>query len=561
MLASCPARADAACRATVAAQRRALRAPRRREDRQLRVGDLVRARRRDGPDPRRVDRRSAAGPAGRPVRHASAARVGARRTRRYPAADQRPDRQRVSWSCSPGSDSPPAASSQRPSCRPAACSSARRPRGRCRAARAQPPTRADRRGRALPDGPNGRYLMGGQWLSGSTARQGLSQALAAPDLDRRLDAHHRPERVERHRHTEASMRGGVGWYRKDFKLPSSASALAWVIRFESVNYRSRVWLNGKPLGPNTGAYLPFEFVVPSEALNRGGDEPPRRPRRLRRTPKDFPPAGLTTSPAARSAAGGTTAASCARSTCAASRARTSRRSRSARMLPCATCAATMRFTALVRNAGRRPRADPRDRHASADPPSTSARRTVRAGARRRVHRLPARRRIRKLWSPDSPTLYPVDADRGGRRSQYSLKTGIRSIKVVNGRLLPQRPAAELPRRRPARGLQAVRASRSTTRSATSSSPGRKELGATLIRSHYPLHPYLEEQADRLGIMLWSEIPVYQVQTEYLKYRSVQQLAANDAARQHPDQRRPPVDHRLVDRERAQLARRARRSRR
>ena len=31
------------------------------------------------------------------------------------------------------------------------------------------------------------------------------------------------------------------------------------MRFESVNYRSRVWLNGKPMGSNRGAYLPFEI--------------------------------------------------------------------------------------------------------------------------------------------------------------------------------------------------------------------------------------------------------------------------------------------------------------
>ena len=44
----------------------------------------------------------------------------------------------------------------------------------------------------------------------------------------------------------ASMIGGVGWYRKDFSLPEASRALAWAVRFESVNYRSRVWLNGKP---------------------------------------------------------------------------------------------------------------------------------------------------------------------------------------------------------------------------------------------------------------------------------------------------------------------------
>ena len=38
----------------------------------------------------------------------------------------------------------------------------------------------------------------------------------------------------------------------------------------------------------------------------------------------------------------------------------------------------------------------------------------------------------------------------------------------------------------------------------------KELGATVLRTHYPLHPYTHELADRLGLLIWSEIPVYTV---------------------------------------------------
>ena len=37
----------------------------------------------------------------------------------------------------------------------------------------------------------------------------------------------------------------------------------------------------------------------------------------------------------------------------------------------------------------------------------------------------------------------------------------------------------------------------------------------MIRAHYPLNPQIEEMADRDGILLWSEIPVYQVNAQYL----------------------------------------------
>ena len=43
----------------------------------------------------------------------------------------------------------------------------------------------------------------------------------------------------------------------------------------------------------------------------------------------------------------------------------------------------------------------------------------------------------------------------------------------------------------------------------------RELGATIIRAHYPLNPEIEEMADQDGILLWSEVPVYQVAAQYL----------------------------------------------
>jgi beta-glucuronidase len=44
----------------------------------------------------------------------------------------------------------------------------------------------------------------------------------------------------------------------------------------------------------------------------------------------------------------------------------------------------------------------------------------------------------------------------------------------------------------------------------------RRVDAKLIRSHYPLHPEIEELADAAGILIWNEIPVYQVSSLYLK---------------------------------------------
>jgi beta-glucuronidase len=37
----------------------------------------------------------------------------------------------------------------------------------------------------------------------------------------------------------------------------------------------------------------------------------------------------------------------------------------------------------------------------------------------------------------------------------------------------------------------------------------------VLRAHYPLDPQIEELADRYGILIWSEIPVYQPDPQYL----------------------------------------------
>jgi beta-glucuronidase len=41
----------------------------------------------------------------------------------------------------------------------------------------------------------------------------------------------------------------------------------------------------------------------------------------------------------------------------------------------------------------------------------------------------------------------------------------------------------------------------------------RALGATITRAHYPLNPYELELADRYGIMVWSEIPVYRMDSK------------------------------------------------
>jgi beta-glucuronidase len=62
---------------------------------------------------------------------------------------------------------------------------------------------------------------------------------------------------------------GVCWYRRAFSLPADWGTRRVVVRFEAVNYRAKVWLNGRFLGENRDGFLPFEFDI-SPTIRRPG---------------------------------------------------------------------------------------------------------------------------------------------------------------------------------------------------------------------------------------------------------------------------------------------------
>jgi beta-glucuronidase len=147
----------------------------------------------------------------------------------------------------------------------------------------------------------------------------------------------------------------------------------------------------------------------------------------------------------------------------------------------------------------------------------------------------------QLWSPASPHLYPVHLTVrvGGRKvAGYDLHSGIRSIKVVGGRLMLNGDYLNL------RGVGLHEDSKLDGFAITDARRKElletaKQLGATVIRTHYPLAPYTHELADRLGLLIWSEIPVYHLSALSLAHhvvrdRAVQLLTRNIETNQnHP----------------------------
>jgi beta-glucuronidase len=125
----------------------------------------------------------------------------------------------------------------------------------------------------------------------------------------------------------------------------------------------------------------------------------------------------------------------------------------------------------------------------------------------------------RLWAPGRPYLYlarlGLSNARGRALGGYASYSGIRSFTVTaDGRLALNGRLVSL------RGVE-LREENVLTGGALSHTQLAqmmgwvRELGGTVIRSD-PLNPWLEELADRYGILIWSEIPVSQaVANSYL----------------------------------------------
>ncbi len=112
-----------------------------------------------------------------------------------------------------------------------------------------------------------------------------------------------------------------------------------------------------------------------------------------------------------------------------------------------------------------------------------------------------------LWSPDNPKLYDVVIEAETDRVQDQI--GFRSIEsrgteiLLNGRPIFLRGVC-IHEEAPFRGGRAY-----SREDAITLLGWAKELGANFVRlAHYPHNEFMIKEADKLGIMIWSEIPVY-----------------------------------------------------
>jgi beta-glucuronidase len=112
-----------------------------------------------------------------------------------------------------------------------------------------------------------------------------------------------------------------------------------------------------------------------------------------------------------------------------------------------------------------------------------------------------------LWAPENPKLYDVIIE--AETDQVRDQIGFRSIEtkgseiLLNGRPIFLRGVC-LHEEAPFRGGRAY-----SQEDARTLLGWAKELGVNFVRlAHYPHNEHIIREADRMGIMVWSEIPVY-----------------------------------------------------
>ena len=114
----------------------------------------------------------------------------------------------------------------------------------------------------------------------------------------------------------------------------------------------------------------------------------------------------------------------------------------------------------------------------------------------------------QLWSPENPKLYQVNISLDNATT-ITDEIGFRTIETRDKQiLLNGQPiflkGISIHDEKPNGGGRA-----NSTEDARQLLTWAKELGCNFVRlAHYPHHEYMVREAERMGILVWSEIPVY-----------------------------------------------------
>ncbi|MGH2844838.1 MAG: glycoside hydrolase family 2 protein [Thermoleophilaceae bacterium] len=320
-------------------------------------------------------------------------------------------------------------------------------------------------------------------------------------------------------HDTAENRSSIGWYRKEFRLPRSPrrSRHFWKVRFEGSNYRTWVWLNGRRIGTYTG-YFPFEADL--EGLRRGRNTLVVKVSSLRSNTDltHWRPAAFN----GYGTGGWWNFGGLLREVYV--RRIDTIDIEDVQVLPRLRRVrgpARVEVRVRLRNMTGRKRRVRLVLRAAGETVTLGPEEVPRRGKRDVVTGFTIERP--KLWQPGRPALYrmKVHADeRDERRATYRLRFGVRKLEtgrggtiLLNGRRLNLRGASIHEDDAEEGGALSQRTRRRLVSRL-------RNLGATITRSHYPLHPAFLELFDKHGILYWVDAPVYQVPNGFFDVPSV-----------------------------------------
>jgi hypothetical protein len=309
-------------------------------------------------------------------------------------------------------------------------------------------------------------------------------------------------------------KASVGWYRKELRLPKAPKGVerSWKVRFEGVNYRATAWLNGRRIGSFVG-YFPFELDLPDVRPGRNTLVVKVSSLRSRTDLTHWRPAAFN----GYGVGGWWNFGGILREVYVRAIDTVDvERVEAVPRLRCLKCDARVAVRTTVRNMTRKKRkvglAVLVRGPGGFEQRVRLKRQTVAAGARAELGSRVDIERPR-LWQPGRPALYSMAVTALTGKDErpvgtYRLSFGVRKLErrrgllFLNGRQVHLR-GASIHEDDPDTGAALTPADRGLLLSRL------RDLGATVTRSHYPLHPAFLEALDRAGILYWSQVPVYQ----------------------------------------------------
>ena len=281
---------------------------------------------------------------------------------------------------------------------------------------------------------------------------------------------------------------GTVWFKKSWNLPpapSQGGGVRYLLYFGAANYDCRVWVNGKEAGHHVGGFTPFNYDV-TEMLKEGENTVIVKVDNKRHA-EDVPTlifdwwnyGGIT---------------------------------RDVKLVKVTPVYIEDYNVQMVSLEGRRLAFSARLSKAEAghtvtiDIPELKLKKAVTTDADGRVQMFAKFKP--QLWSPENPKLYQVNISLDNATT-ITDEIGFRTIETRDKQILLNGQPIFL------KGIsihdeKANGGGRAnSTEDAHQLLTWAKELGCNFVRlAHYPHHEYMVREAERMGILVWSEIPVY-----------------------------------------------------